>query len=347
MNANPIGRTSRFNWLTLIFLAAACTAGGCATDKSVISQATQTNEQLQSAIVTDPQLANYIQQVGNRIVAAGKQADKAGIGPKQHFDKNQDDSWMYSDMKFYLVKSNTVNAFTTGGKYMYIYTALFDMCKSEDELAAVMSHEYAHVYCRHVQHGTNNQYKALAVAGAAGLAGAAVGGKDNALEYGAGSAAVAYAAATPFLTSFTSSDENQADKFGFAIYAQAGWDPNKFGDFFQHLIDAGNDPKAGGDHPPLGERVDNAKRRASELPAKAKSWAKPDVASGTEFAGYVARSKTITASAPKDEATKKAQTLLAAFPSCVTVDNQPQQIKAREEIKSTLDAAAEKQSGGK
>lgn len=317
---------------------------GCASDKSIINQATQTHEQLQAAIVTDPALANYIQTVGNRVVAEGRKMDKAGIGPDQHFNKKEDNSWMFQDMKFYLVKSQTVNAFTTGGKYMYVYTALFDMCKTEDELAAVIAHEYAHVYCRHVHRGMNNQYKALGVAAAAGLAGAAVGGKENALEYGMGSAAVAYSAAAPFLTSFTSGDENQADKFGFQLYTRAGWDPNRFGDFFQRLItEMKADPNAGGDHPPLGERVKNAERRRDELPSQSKTWRKPNSATESSFASLVSRSKQFTASAPKDAASQQAQTLLAAFPSCVTIDDKPEQVKARQEIQETLDEAQKKQ----
>ena len=42
--------------------------------------------------------------------------------------------------------SKTINAFTTGGHYVYIYDALFQMCKNEDELAAVMAHEYGHIH---------------------------------------------------------------------------------------------------------------------------------------------------------------------------------------------------------
>jgi len=320
------------------FLLGVMLAGvGCATDKSIIDQATQTNAQLAPAIVTDPQLANYIQQVGNRIIAAGKEMDRQHIGPSTHFKEGEDNTWMFQDMKFYLVKSDTVNAFTTGGKYMYIYTALFDMCKSEDELAAVMSHEFAHVYCRHVQKGSDKQKLALGAAAAGGLAGAAVGGKDNALEYGAVGLAGAYAVAQTFMTSFTSKDENEADKFGFMIYTRAGWDPNKFGDFFQHLIDAGNSATAGGDHPPLGERVKNAERRRDELGPKAKTWTKPDTATPDQFAQYVSKSKQYTASAPKDKSSSTAQTLLAAFPSCVTVDDQPSQVKARQDIQKAVE----------
>ena len=345
MSAMRISQSLRGKRVWLMLAGLMLIAGGCASDRSVISQATQTHEQLQSAIVTDPTLANYIQTVGNRIVAAGRELDRQHIGPDSHFKKGEDSAWMFQDMKFYLVKSQTVNAFTTGGKYMYVYTALFDMCKTEDELAAVMSHEFAHVYCRHVQKGTNRQYEAMGLAAAAGVAGAAAGGKDNALQYGGASAAAAFAGAQMFLTGFTSKDENEADKYGFQIYSRAGWDPNRFGDFFQRLIDMGNDPKAGGDHPPLGERVKNAERRRDELPSQAKTWKKPNTASSDQFAEYTNKSKVYTAQAPKEKTA--AQTLLAAFPSCVTVDDKPQQIQARRQIQATLQADQQQQSGSK
>lgn len=331
----------------LLLLGAVMNTGCAVKDKSIIDQATQTNEQLQPAIVTDPQLASYIQRVGDRIVAAGKEMDRQKIGPEAHFKKDEDNSWMFQGMKFYLVKSETINAFTTGGKYMYVYTALFDMCKTEDELAAVMSHEFAHVYCRHVQRGTQKRYEALGVAAAAGVAGAAVGGKDNALTYGGAAAAATYAGASMFLTSFTSADENQADKFGFQIYSRAGWDPGHFGDFFERLIkEKGIDPNAGGDHPPLGERVKNAERRQSELPGKASAWRKPNTADNSEFASLTSKSKQYTAQAPKDKSSQTAQTLLAAFPSCVTVDDTPKQVRARQEIQQTLDETNQKQQQG-
>src|SRR5206468_6585679 len=118
----------------------------------------------------------YLQNVGDRIISSANELDKQGFGPASH--KTGDNSWMFSNkMQFHFVNSKTVNAFTTGGEHMYVYNALFQMCKSEDELAAVMSHEYAHVYCRHVQAGTNRQYAQLGAAGAAAVAGYAIGGQ--------------------------------------------------------------------------------------------------------------------------------------------------------------------------
>ena len=82
------------------------------------------HQQLEPAVIEDPELANYLQQVGDRIIASAKELDRQGYGPKSH--KSSDNSWMFGDkMKFHFVNSKTLNAFTTGGEHMYIYTELF------------------------------------------------------------------------------------------------------------------------------------------------------------------------------------------------------------------------------
>src|SRR5207302_9943360 len=152
-------------------------AAGCATDRSVISKADQMHTTLEPAVMSDRQIENYLQSVGDRIIEAAKEADRAHYGPKSHFDSKQRDDWMFSrNMKFHLVNSKTLNAFTTGGEHMYIYNELFQQCKSEDELAAVMSHEYGHVYARHVQKGMNRQIGLVGATTGAGVVGAFLGG---------------------------------------------------------------------------------------------------------------------------------------------------------------------------
>src|SRR5439155_9553533 len=142
----------------------------------VLAQASNVHNQLEPAVIEDPQLAGYLQQVGDRILGPAKELDRQGFGPKTH--KTEKTDWMFGqDMKFHFVNSKTLNAFTTGGNHMYIYNQLFQECQSEDELAAVMAHEYGHVYARHVAKGIDRQYAALAAAAALGGAGYVAGGK--------------------------------------------------------------------------------------------------------------------------------------------------------------------------
>jgi len=322
--------------LGLTLLCGAAVSGGCATDASVIQQAQQVHKSLEPAIIRDPELANYLQSVGQRIVEAAKAADEEKVGPKSHFDK-EDDQWMYSkNMKFYLVNSKTLNAFTTGGESMYIYNELFQEAKSEDELAAVMSHEYAHVYCRHVAKGMNRQIPLLVGGALAGAgAGYALGGKDNKAEAAALGAGVGGAAGQFANMGFTRGDEAEADKYGFWFYTHAGWDPNRFGDFFQHMIDKGYDKTPGilSDHPTLASRVEEAKQRAKGLPRNSDEWHRRPIADASRFRQLQQRAASLAKRLPDDKSLQNSQELLQALPrSCVAPVDPPDAQEARESL---------------
>src|SRR3954451_24863023 len=130
---------------------------------------------------------------------------------------------MFKDIQWQLVNSKVVNAFTTGGHYVYIYIELFKMCKSEDELAAVMAHEYGHIYCRHVQKGTGRQQTLALASLAAGGAGYVAGGSENGAQYSESLTKAAQAGGGFIDMGFTRGDEAQADEFGFKFYTRAGW----------------------------------------------------------------------------------------------------------------------------
>src|SRR3954452_5122068 len=73
--------------LVSVFLAAINL--GCATDRSVIANAADMDTTLKPAEMNDRQLSDYLQSVGERIIAAAKEADEEKVGPKSHFDKKQ------------------------------------------------------------------------------------------------------------------------------------------------------------------------------------------------------------------------------------------------------------------
>lgn len=307
----------------------------CATDRQVIEQADDAHRELEPAVLEDAELAGYLQAMGDRIVVEAKKLSDDGYGPSSH--RKEDDAWMFSKVKFHFVNSETLNAFTTGGEHMYIYTQLLQQCRTEDELAAVMAHEYAHVYARHVHKGMNRQY--LAIGGA--VAGAALGytlADDNKLEYAGLGAVAAGTLATFANKGFTRGDEAEADELGFAFYTRAGWDPARFGDFFQAMVDAGYDttPEMLSDHPSLASRVVAAKEAASKLPPEAKSWRKPAIAEGSKFKAMQARAAQIAKSLPKDQSLETAQTLLNAAGNCLMPKDQPQQVEARAKVDAAL-----------
>jgi predicted Zn-dependent protease len=328
-------RQIRWRGATVSLVLILLLAGGCAvSDRQVISQASDVHKGIEPAVIDDPELARYFQQIGDRIIEQAEQMSAEGVGPGRH-QRDDDTSWMYQGMRFNLVNSKTINAFTTGGKHMYMYNELFQICNSEDELAAVMAHEYAHVYCRHVAKGMERRNMILAGTAGAGLAGAAVGyGQDEAqgaLTYGASAAGAALLAGQFIGMGFTRDDENEADKYGFRFYCRAGWDPNRFSGFFQTLIDKGYDktPEIASDHPKLNSRVQATRERIGQLPPEARNWRRPPIADAARFKQLQQRAQRLGKSMPNDQSLEQAQLMLAAFPNCVTPDDQPEQKRAQ------------------
>lgn len=320
-------------------------APGCASDREVRAQADQTHGELEPAVLKDQELAGYLQQIGARVVEAARPFDARHEGPKSHFEKGEDNSWMFDTGEFHLVNSDQLNAFTTGGSHMYVYAQLMQTCRSEDELAAVVAHEYAHVYCRHVHKGMNRQYWTIGGAVALGAAGYAAGGKEHGSEYAQYGVGLGLIAGNFLGLGFTRDDEAEADRWGYEFYARAGWDPQRFGDFFQQLIDKGydNTPEATSDHPSLASRVAAAAARTARLPAEAAGWRKPPLADAARFAALKQRAAQVAQTSPKDTALGKAQLLLRSVPSCLL----PADTEEQRDAQAQLQAAASEAKGDK
>lgn len=301
---------------------------GCASDQAVIQQAGDFHTGLEKAVINDPQLDGYINAVGQRIIREAQAMARQGYRPKSEHE--EDNAWMFSQgMKFHFVNSKTLNAFTTGGEHMYIYTALFQNCKSEDELAAVMAHEYGHVFGRHIHNGMNRQIAVLLGAGAAAAAGYAIGGSEHGGEYAGYGAALGMVAGGLANAGFSREDEAEADQLGFDFYIRCGWHPDRFGDFFRQMRElekkrGGGGPEWLGTHPALEKRVAYADQRAAEWKTRRPNWQQlmqPPVASPAEFRRLQERAKQVGATMPDDTSLENAQELLQAIPrSCLNPD---------------------------
>ena len=314
----------------LLGLAGAGLTTGCATDQQVIAQAADVHKQLEPSVVENPQLAAYVQKVGDRIVKSGQELHGRGEFP-------QAESWMFEGIQFHLVASPTMNAFTTGGKHVYLYSELFENSGDEAAFAAVVGHEFGHILGRHVQSGMNDQMKILAGSGLVGLAAAALSDNDSRVQTGVTAAGAAAAVGGGVLMpGFTRGHERQADEYGFDMYVNAGYPPDQFPDFFKTMIEQGYAKGGGGlnaylsDHPELQDRVDVAEKRAKAIsPQQEAKLARPPIADSREFARLQSVSKPLTIAAakaeknqPKTSAFVQSQELLDAFPKCVG-DPQP------------------------
>ncbi len=140
--------------------------------------------------------------------------------------------------------------------------------QSEDELAAVMAHEIAHVTQRHLMRGFEDQGK-LSIPTTALMVAAAILGAQVSADAGAAALAGIQAAAIQRQINFTRENEKEADRIGIATLAGAGRDPYAMAGFFEKLskasrVSESSVPEFLRTHPVNTNRIGDALGRAGE-----------------------------------------------------------------------------------
>lgn len=191
-------------------------------DENQLGRAIMRQIRASGELVEDPQVTEYINDVGHRIAA------QANVDGNHEFS-------------FFVVDNPVINAFALPGGFIGVHTALLEATRNEHELAGVLAHEVAHVTQRHIArsiHASQRQsILSTAIMLGAILAGAAGGGGD-AMQ---GAIAVAQGTAAQQQINFTRANEYEADRVGIAALAAAGFDPQGMGSFFE-VISRGTQP---------------------------------------------------------------------------------------------------------
>jgi predicted Zn-dependent protease len=164
------------------------------------------------------------------------------------------------------------------------------------------------------------------------VAGYAVGGSDAGGQYAGLGAGAAGLVGQTLAQGFSREDENEADKLGFSFYIRAGWDPERFADFFKRMIDKGLDKGGGGSHPALAERVRNTEARVERMSREAEGWRRRPILERGEFRAMQDQALAAGRNTPSDKTLAAAQLMLQSFPSCVSPDAQPDQKAAQEKL---------------
>lgn len=202
---------------TILALVAAATVMGCSTSSTGRSQitlfsnselsamGTQSFEELKKKekIATDPKINSYVQCVANAITKNVPKSAHSGTWEVVVFDSKQ------------------VNAFALPGGKIGVYTGILKVASDQDQLAAIMGHEVAHVIERHSnERMSSNQLTQMgAAAGDALLTSQGVENKE--LYMMAGMAIAQYG----FLMPYSRTHESEADIVGQNLMAKSGFKP--------------------------------------------------------------------------------------------------------------------------
>lgn len=169
----------------------------------------------QAPIINDPLLDEYIQDIGNRLVA---QADNVKF-----------------PYKFFILNSPDINAFAFFGGHIGIHTGLIFNARNESELASVLAHEVSHVTQRHIARSIEAKQKSSPLQIASLLGSILVAAVNP--EAGMAALSVTNAASAQSSINYTRQNEKEADRVGISILANAGFDPNGASSFFSILAE--------------------------------------------------------------------------------------------------------------
>ncbi len=203
-------------------------------------------------LVEDPQITEYINDIGHRISAHANDGDH--------------------NFTFFVIDDPNINAFALPGGYIGVHSGLLEATRSEDELAGVLAHEVAHVTQRHIARAVhaNSRQSILNTAIMLGaiIAGVAAGASGDAVT---AAIAVAQGTAAQQQINFTRGNEYEADRVGITALAEAGFDPQGMGSFFEVISRGGGAPEYRvpeflRTHPVTSARIAEARGRARDYP---------------------------------------------------------------------------------
>jgi len=153
-------------------------------------------------IVDDPAIVTYVNKIGNRILS---------VMPQQPFKYT-----------FYVIKEDVYNAFATPAGHIFVYSGLLDAMDEEEELAGILGHEIAHVYCRHISQKIERSKK-IGIATMAGIAAGILLGVGGAGEAASAVTMGSVAAGQSAELSYSRENEMQADQLGLKFITEAGY----------------------------------------------------------------------------------------------------------------------------
>lgn len=206
-------------------------------------------------LLDDPLVDDWLQNMGTRLGSNSAQ-------PRQSYT-------------FFMLKDRQINAFATLGGYVGVNAGLVLTAEREDEVAAVLSHEIAHVTQQHVLRGVEraqrDQIPILLGMLAAVVAAQQAGGNSS------GDATMAAITSGMGLMqqrqiNYTRSNESEADRLGIRTLARSGYDVDAMAGFFERMS-ASMRGNAGGysvpdflqTHPVNTTRISEAKARAEQM----------------------------------------------------------------------------------
>lgn len=172
------------------------------------------------------------------------------------------------DLAIVVVNNRAINAFAVPGGVVGLNAGLFLNAEREDEVAAVVAHELAHLSQQHFGRRLMESQRMNRAVLAAMLASLAVAIAGDA-EAGMAGLVTSQAAAIQSQLAYSRAHEREADRLGMQTLVNAGMDPQAMASFFERMLReqqfSSDPPEFLLTHPVTESRISDARSRAGQL----------------------------------------------------------------------------------
>ncbi|MBZ2167822.1 M48 family metalloprotease [Marinobacter sp. F4216] len=226
--------------------------GGLISDKleSDIGRQVMTSIRRSTPRITDPLVYDYLTNIVYRLVPSA---------PLQN-----------RDLTLTLIDNAGINAFAVPGGIVGVNGGLFLSAGTEQQFASVLAHELAHLSQRHFARRMEQQEASAPLAMAGMIAGIILSAATQS-DIGIAAIAGSQALAIQNMLAYSRAHEQEADRVGLEILANAGLDPRGMPEMFEILMREnrlqGNQiPEYLSTHPLSQSRVADTRNRAEQYP---------------------------------------------------------------------------------
>lgn len=200
--------------------------------------------------------------VGATIIQAYKVYDRAEAN--DYLNRLGQSIARFSDMpetfrgyRFLILETDEVNAFAAPGGFIFISRGMIRLCRSEDDLAAVIAHEIGHIQHRHAVRAIKSSRLTSALTILALESAKNLGGADLAEVTKAFEGSISDITSTLMTGGYARSQEREADRAAITMLQRTGYRPSALTDVLARMDQALKTDKRGfgSTHPPASARI--------------------------------------------------------------------------------------------